>query len=100
MCHLPLWPQHVADGVEDHLGAGFAYLFYGEENRITATFKLYNGKLKLFYKEDEQSLFPRCKKPATRYEDGWCFRTYCQKFFKEGNKRPTHGLLLGISPKE
>jgi hypothetical protein len=40
-----------------NLGAGFAYLFYGEENRITVTFKLYNGKLELFYKERMSSLF-------------------------------------------
>jgi hypothetical protein len=58
-----------------NLEAGFAYLFYGEENRITVTFKLYNSKLELFYKEDEQSLFPICKKSA-RYEDGWRFCTY------------------------
>jgi hypothetical protein len=58
-----------------NLGAGFAYLFYGEENSITVTFKLYNGKLELFYKEDEQSLFPICKKSA-RYEDGLRFCTY------------------------
>jgi hypothetical protein len=78
-----------------NLGAGFAYLSYGEENRITVTFKLYNGKLELFHKEDEQSLFPICK--SARYEDGWRFCTYCQKFFKEGNRCPTHGLLLRIS---
>ncbi len=33
-----------------NLGEGFAYLFNGEDNRITVTFKMYNGKLKLLYK--------------------------------------------------
>jgi hypothetical protein len=82
-----------------NLGAGFAYLFYGEENRITVTFKVYNGKLDLFYKEDEQSLFPIWKKSA-RYEDGWRFCTYCQKFFKEGDRCPIHGLLLRTSQRK
>jgi hypothetical protein len=38
-----------------NLGAGFTHLFNGEENKITVTFKLYNGSLELFYKEDEKS---------------------------------------------
>jgi hypothetical protein len=34
-----------------NLGAGFTYLFQGGGNRITVTFKLFNSKLELFYKE-------------------------------------------------
>jgi hypothetical protein len=37
--------------------AGFAHLFQRDENRIMVAFKLFNGQLELFYKEDEQSLF-------------------------------------------
>jgi|FaiFalDrversion2_1042247.scaffolds.fasta_scaffold57424_1 hypothetical protein len=49
-------------------GADFAHLFNGEENKITITFKLFNGQLELFYKEDEQRLFPVFK--SARYDDG------------------------------
>jgi len=42
----------TGSGIRVNLGEGFAYLFSGEDNRITVTFKLYNGKLKLFYKGD------------------------------------------------
>jgi hypothetical protein len=47
-----------------NLGAGFKDLFTDEGNRITATFKLYNDKFELFYKEDEKSLYPVCKRSA------------------------------------
>jgi hypothetical protein len=57
-------------------GADFAHLFNGEENKITITFKLFNGQLELFYKKDEQRLFPVFK--SARYEDGWRFCTECQ----------------------
>jgi hypothetical protein len=49
-------------------GADFAHLFNGGENKITITFKLFNGQLELFYKEDEQCLFRVFK--SARYEDG------------------------------
>jgi hypothetical protein len=50
-----------------NLGAGFAHLFNGEENKITVTFKLYNGSSELFYKEDEQLLYSRSR-PYTRMD--------------------------------
>jgi hypothetical protein len=81
-----------------NLGEGFAYLFNGEDNRITVTFKLYNGKLKLFYKEDGQSLFPVCN--SARYEDWWRFCTTFQTFFKERDRCPNHGILLRTSPRK
>jgi hypothetical protein len=50
-----------------NLGAGSAHLFNGEENKITVTFKLYNGSSELFYKEDEQLLYSRSR-PYTRMD--------------------------------
>ena len=44
-----------------NLGAAFAHLFKGE-NKATVTIKASENKLKLFHKEDEQSLFPIFKK--------------------------------------
>jgi hypothetical protein len=38
------------------------------------------GGVELFYKEDEQSLFPICKKSA-RFEDGWRYCSKCQDLF-------------------
>jgi hypothetical protein len=35
---------------------------------VSITFKLFNGQLELFYKEDEQRLFPVFK--SARYDDG------------------------------
>jgi len=35
-----------------NLGAGFTDLFTDEGSRIIATFKVYDGRVELFYKED------------------------------------------------
>jgi hypothetical protein len=80
-------------------GADYAHLFNGEENKITITFKLFNGQLELFYKEDGQCLFPVFKKSA-RYEDEWRFCTECQIFFKGHGRCPTHGILLRTLPRK
>jgi hypothetical protein len=37
-----------------NLGAGFTDLFIGEGGRIIATFKVYDGRVELFYKVDGQ----------------------------------------------
>jgi hypothetical protein len=50
-----------------NLVAGFAHLFNGEENKITVTFKPYNGSSELSYKEDEQPLYSRSR-PDTRMD--------------------------------
>jgi hypothetical protein len=54
-----------------------------------ATFKLYNGQLELFYKEDEKSLYPVCKRSA-KYVEGW---GYCSKC-------PYDNVRLSITKKE
>jgi hypothetical protein len=40
----------ISSSTRVNLGEGFAYLFNGEDNSITVTFKLYYGRLELFYK--------------------------------------------------
>ena len=45
-----------------NLGAAFRELFKGEEGGINVVFKLYDGVFEMFYKDDEQSLFPIFKK--------------------------------------
>jgi phosphoribosylaminoimidazole-succinocarboxamide synthase len=81
-----------------NLGAAFAHLFKGE-SKATVTIKASENIIELFHKEDEKSLFPICKKSA-RYEDGWCFCTICQLFFKGYERCPTHGILLRTSRKK
>jgi hypothetical protein len=51
-----------------NLGAGFTDLFTNEGNRITVTFKLYDGELDLFYKEGEQYLYCLRKRSAKYFE--------------------------------
>jgi hypothetical protein len=80
-----------------NLGAAFRELFKGEEGGIPITIKVSNNKLELFHKEDEQSLFPICKKSA-RYADGWRFCSECQVFYL--NKCLTHGIKLRNSPRK
>jgi hypothetical protein len=45
-----------------NLGAAFRELFKGQEGGINVVFKLYDGVFEMFYKDDEQSLFPIFKK--------------------------------------
>ena len=80
-----------------NLGAAFRELFKGEEGGITITIKVYENKIELFHKEDEQSLFPIFKKSA-RYADGWRFCSDCQCFYL--NKCLTHGIKLRNSPRK
>jgi hypothetical protein len=81
-----------------NLGAAFRELFKGEEGGITITIKASkDGLLDLFYKDDEQSLFPIFKKSA-RYRDGWRFCSECQVFYQD--KCPTHGIKLRNSPRK
>jgi hypothetical protein len=61
------------------------------------SFKLYDGVFEMFYKDDEQSLFPIFKKSA-RYADGWRYCSYCQCFYQ--NKCPTHDIKLRNSPRK
>jgi hypothetical protein len=72
-----------------NLGAAFRELFKGEEVGINVVFKLYDGKFEMFYKDDEKSLFPICKKSA-RYADGWHYCSKCQCFYQKNC--PTHGI--------
>jgi hypothetical protein len=60
-------------------------------------FKLFNGKVELFYKEDEQALSPVCKKSAG-YEDGWRYCSLCRCFYQK--ICPTHGIKLRNSPRK
>jgi hypothetical protein len=81
-----------------NLGAVFRDLFKVEEGGITITIKASkDGLLELFYKDDEQSLFPIFKKSA-RYADGWRYCSYCQCFYQ--NKCPTHDTKLRNSPRK
>jgi hypothetical protein len=81
-----------------NLGAAFRELFKGEEGGITITIKASkDGLLDLFYKDDEQSLFPIFKKSA-RYADGWRFCSECQVFYQD--KCPTHDIKLRSSPRK
>jgi hypothetical protein len=81
-----------------NLGAAFRELFKGEEGGITITIKASkDGLLELFYKDDEQSLFPIYKKSA-RYADGWRYCSYCQCFYQD--KCLTHGIKLRNSPRK
>jgi hypothetical protein len=80
-----------------NLGAVFRELFKGEKGGITITIKVSENIIELFHKEDEQSLFPICKKSA-RYADGWRYCSECQVFYQ--NKCPTHGIKLRNSPRK
>jgi hypothetical protein len=81
-----------------NLGAAFRELFKGEEGGITITIKASkNGLLELFYKDDEQTLFPIFKKSA-RYTDGWRYCPLCQCFYQK--ICPTHGIKLRNSPRK
>jgi len=81
-----------------NLGAAFRELFKGEEGGITITIKASkDGLLELFYKDDEQSLFPIYKKSA-RYADGWRYCSYCQCFYQD--KCLTHSIKLRNSPRK
>ena len=62
-----------------NLGAAFRELFKGEEGGITITIKASkDGLLELFFKDDEQSLFPIFK--SARYTDGWRYCPLCHCF--------------------
>jgi hypothetical protein len=87
-----------------NLGAGFTDLFTDEGNRIIATYKVSkDGKLELFYKEDEQSLYCLRKRSAkyvegNRYRrpyDHIPLRTSPRK--KKGNNGKDVQLILSIS---
>jgi hypothetical protein len=80
-----------------NLGAAFRELFKGEEGGITITIKASkDGLLELFYKDDEQSLFPIFK--SARYTDGWRHCPLCQCFYQK--ICPTHGIKLRNSPRK
>jgi hypothetical protein len=57
------------------------------------------GGVELFYKEDEQSLFPICKKSA-RFEDGWRYCSKCQDLFINHIVCPRDGIKLRNSPRK
>jgi hypothetical protein len=63
-----------------NLGAGFTDLFTNEGNRITVTFKQYDGELELFYKEGEQYLYCLRKRSA-KYVEGYGYCSKCQYFY-------------------
>jgi uncharacterized paraquat-inducible protein A len=76
-------------------------MFYGKGNRITAI-KLYNDKFEPFYKEDEKSLYPVCKRSA-KYVEGWGHCSICQYFYPaEENKYrcPYDHIPLRTSPRK
>jgi hypothetical protein len=41
-----------------NLGSAYTPLFVGEDNRIKAVLKVYNGSVELFYKQDEEATYP------------------------------------------
>ena len=41
-----------------NLGSAFTPLFVGEDNRIKAVLKVFNGTVELFYKQDEEATYP------------------------------------------
>jgi hypothetical protein len=72
------------------LGAAFRELFKGEEGGINVVFKLYDGKFEMFYKDDEESLFPIFK--SARYADGWRYCSKCECFYQKNC--PAHDIKL------
>jgi hypothetical protein len=83
-----------------NLGAGFTDLFTDEGNRITV--KLYDGRVELFYKEDEQSLYCLRKRSA-KYIEGYGYCSKCQYSYPvEENKYgcPYDHIRLRASPRK
>jgi len=79
-----------------NLGAAFSELFKGEEGGINVVFKLHDGIFEMFYKDDEQSLFPICK--SAKYTDGWRYCSKCQCFYHKNC--PIHDINLRNSPRK
>jgi len=74
-----------------NLGTGFAPLLLDEAEKIDVVFKVLNGCFEMFYKEDEEAVYPpQISRPD--YGRGFYFCSSCGTGFYEADKCPNCGV--------
>ena len=76
-----------------NLGSAYTPLFVGEDNRIKAVLKVFNGSVELFYKQDEEATYPpSMNRPY--YAGGFYFCSVCSISWLGMGKCPNCSVKL------